>query len=799
MPTQDELAARDAERRRKYPAAAAIVFDTERDDPDAVARDIRIARELSQGSGHRVPRSLVSQYRDDLQQLSDLERARKILAASPKLAEWGIDPDNAALSKDDLERLARIERLAGDGWIEQPTAENVNADPKTRMSTSEVVLGHTKEFGKGVAEGVASDVVGKSLEGTGQMLAGLSDHLAYPTAEEHFDLARRIGRARYVPQVEVEAIRRDIEKLAAAVSGVGPQQDLQNAHVQLIRQTLSDVLDGRKQPNEAFDLIQPLFGGLSKVVVETTAGKRAGLAPRIANSKTASKRELKAIERDIDLLIGNGNQAYATTSFGRAENTQAAFARYVLGEVRAGRMTPDKANKALAPMLAPALETAGKVLQSTGEGIQTRSTELLKPAKGFEDSPARQLGKATGAAAGVMAATAVNPYFGATVAVTATVGDGVSEARKAGANESVQTQSGLANGSWALLTTLPFERFLFNPSTREGWLAIAERVGKTSVAEGTRSASQETVKNLDAIRSYDPNRSWYSGVWESFVKGAVVGGAFDLGGSAYRSVTGKDTKAPTAKQKQSAMNTFLDESVGSKTRERFPEAFESFSTSAAKGGPIENVHLRATALDEYARSQNIDPLTLVDPLPGVTRKDFDTAMAVDGDLRFPIANYAARIAGSEADAVLRPHLRVEPADTISPRSDPTPLPRDEASRAAAQKIHDGTIIELSASGFSPEAAASEALLRSTLYETLASRTGTSPMPLIIPDSPEMLFRSDIPVLSDGLMDSTSPLSFDGREKAAPSKILPETMNDVQKRVDPNPKYGPARPRNHWEN
>lgn len=795
MPTPDELA---AERRRKA-AAAAIAYDTEQDDPDSVARDLRIARELSQASERRVPRSLVSQYRPEFQQLSDLERVRKILAASPKLAEWGIDPDNIAQSKDDLERLARIERLAGDGWVAQPTAENVNADPKSRMSTSEVVVGQTKEFGKGVAEGVTSDIVGKSFEGTGQMLAGLSDHLTYPTAEEHDDLARRVSRARYVPQAEVEAINRDIDKLAAVHGVAGPWEDVRNAHIQLIRQTLSDVLDGRKQPNEAFDLIQPLFGGLSKVVVETTAGKRAGLAARIANSKAASKRELAAIERDIDLLIGNGHQDYAATSFGQAENTQAAFARYVLGQVRAGHMTSDKAREALVPMLAPALETAGKVLQSTGEEIQTRSKELFKPAKGFEDSIFHEMGKATGAAAGIAATTWVNPYLGASLALTATVGDGVSEARDAHASESVQTQSGLVNGSWALLTALPFERVLFNPAIRKGWLGIAERVGKTSATEGVKSASQETVKNVNAIGSYDPNRSWYSGVGESFVNGAVLGGAFDLGGRAFRTATGKDTPAPTAEQKQAAVHAAFDESAGSTTRERAPESFESFSAPAFKDGPIENVHLRAAVLDEHSRSQGMDPLTVVDTLNGVSRKDYSTAMAVDGDLRIPSAVYAARIAGSDADAVLRPHLRVDPTDSAPATLDAPPQPQGDAHRTAAQAVHDGTIIELSAAGYSPEAAASEALLRSTLYKTMATRTGTSPMPPIIPASPDALLQSDIPVLnSDGLMNSTSPLALDGRDKAAPPDVLPETMNDVQKRVDLNPIYGPDRPRNHWE-
>ncbi len=178
---------------------------------------------------------------------------------------------------------------------------------------------------------------------------------------------------------------------------------------------------------------------------------------------------------------------------------------------------------------------------------------------------------------------------------------------------------------------------------------------------------------------------------------------------------------------------------------------------------------------------------------------FATAMASGGDLRIPTATYATRMAGTDADAALRPHLRVDPTDTTSAAPEATTQPQDEARRAAAQDVHDGAVAELSAAGYSPEAAASEALLRSTLHKTMATRAGTGPTKLVIPASPEALLRSDIPVLSgDALTNSASPLALDGREKAVPSTILPETMNAVQERVDPNPKYGPPRPRNHWE-
>lgn len=784
MPTPDELA---AERRRKA-AAAAIVYDTEQDDPDAVARDLRIARELSQASERRVPRSLVSQYRPEFQQLSDLERARKILAASPKLAEWGIDPDNAAQSKDDLERLARIERLAGDGWIKQPTAENVNADPKSRMSTSEVVLGHAKELGKGFASGAISGLVGMGMEGTGQLLSGLSDQIVHPTVEGHYNLARRISQARYVPQAEVEAINRDIDKLAAASGSYGSTSfgQAQDAQIAMMRQTLSDVLDGRRQPKEAFDLLQPMFGGLSPVVIETTAGKRAALAERISHSKDLSKRQLATLERDIDQLL--------------TWRPERDAARATLGQVRSGAVDSDKALDALQRSLGFPLEVLGRDLQRAGEEVQNWSGKTFEADKGFENSPFRKIGEVGGVALGITGAYMADPALGIAVAVGAGAGSGASDARKSGGSESEQTEAALVNGAAGTLNVLPYERLLFSSTiVNKGILGIGERFAKGPVTGGVKNAAQTFVQDANAAASYDPNRNWYSGLWDSFVSGLVVDGALGLGRGVFRTVTGKDSPAPTAEQKQAAANAAFDEAAGSTTRERAPETFESFSTPAFKDGPIENVHLRAAVLDEHSRSQGMDPLTVVDTLNGVSRKDYATAMTVDGDLRIPSAAYAARIAGSDADAALRPHLRVDPAYTTTATPEVFPHSQDDASRAAAQAVHDGTIIELGAAGYSPEAAASEALLRSTLYRTMATRAGTNPMPPILPASPDALLQSDIPVLnSDGLMNSTSPLALDGRDKAAPSKILPETMNDVEERVDPNPIYGPDRPRNHWE-
>ncbi|WP_370677553.1 hypothetical protein [Pleomorphomonas sp. PLEO] len=887
MPTLDELAALDAERRRKLPAAAAIVFDTERDDPDAAARDVRIARELSRASGYRVPRSLVSQYRTDFQQLSAQERARKILAASPKTAEWWIDPDNAAQSKDDLESLARIERVARDGWVKHLTAiggktTEVTERPLSRLSSqtgsssasgnfdlprrisrarympkakveaikrdieklaaagasyastsfgnaqdaqivmmrrtlSEVLEGSKSprdalallqpssdpltETGKAALKAVVGDGIGGSVDFAGYMLSALSDSFVYPTVEGHFDLARRISRARYVPQAEVEAINQDIDRLAAqnAPSGVMSFGQAQDAQIAMMRRILSDVLDGSKQPRDAFDLLQPMFGGLSYQVTETEAAKRAALAPRISQAKTASKRELAAIDRDIDLLLSG---------------TDRDVVRSVLEKVQSGAIESAEALDSLQRWLDSPFDTLGKDLQRAGGTVQKIADEHFSTGEGYENS----ISQAIGSGIGTAALLGLTGFFGgagsaALLGGMMTGDKSLNEAKEARADKRTQTKAAAGGFFSGAITSLPLERLLFDPVIKgERFLGFLEWFGKRPVTEGTKNAFQQWLQNAAAINTYDPNRSWNFQVGNSFLGGASAVGLFDAVGPALRLFAGREANARTAEHKQAVVKAILDESAGSTTRERAPETFESFLKHLSKDGPIEYVHLPAATFDQYYRSQGIDPLTIIDTLTGVSRTDFAAAMAASGDLRIPTATYATRIV-DDADVALRPHLRVDPADAPPTAPDATPgVPdtaptapeatspqQDDTYHAATQEVHDGTISELSAAGYSPEAAASEALLRSTLYKTMATRAGTSPMPPIIPASPDALLQSDIPALnSDSLMNSTSHLALDGRDKAAPPNVLPETMNDVQKRVDLNPIYGPERPRNHWE-
>lgn len=87
--------------------AAQIVLGAVEENPDQLAGDLTLAKEFAKTTGNPTPPApLVKEYRNVFQQRIEEQRNRAVLSSSPRLAEWLLDPENAALSKDDLPGLS---------------------------------------------------------------------------------------------------------------------------------------------------------------------------------------------------------------------------------------------------------------------------------------------------------------------------------------------------------------------------------------------------------------------------------------------------------------------------------------------------------------------------------------------------------------------------------------------------------------------------------------------------------------------------------------------------------------------
>lgn len=185
---------------------------------------------------------------------------------------------------------------------------------------------------------------------------------------------------------------------------------------------------------------------------------------------------------------------------------------------------------------------------------------------------------------------------------------------------------------------------------------------KALFTEGGTEGLQQFNSNIAKWLGYNPEQSLGEGVLGSVMGGAGAGGGAHVAGLASAQIG--DRIAKRAEQAQAAENAsdFFKQihelTANSKLYERSPEAFQQFVEEAAKEGPVSDVYIDATTLAETLQQAGVDPSQLS---PSVAEQ-MQEAVASKGDVRIPIGEYAATLAGTDAAASLLPHLRANPGD-----------------------------------------------------------------------------------------------------------------------------------------
>lgn len=120
-------------------------------------------------------------------------------------------------------------------------------------------------------------------------------------------------------------------------------------------------------------------------------------------------------------------------------------------------------------------------------------------------------------------------------------------------------------------------------------------------------------------------------------------------------ISGETARAQQAEQDAKAMAALNDLAAQSKLRQRDPAAFEAFVQQAMEEGPIDNVYLDPKTLSQ----SGIDIAALAQASPSIAAQ-VTQAAATGEDIRIPIEEFAAKIAGTEFAQGLIPHLRTSP-------------------------------------------------------------------------------------------------------------------------------------------
>ena len=258
-------------------------------------------------------------------------------------------------------------------------------------------------------------------------------------------------------------------------------------------------------------------------------------------------------------------------------------------------------------------------------------------------------------------------------------------------------------------------------------------------------------------------------------------------------------KAQDAEARQAVFQELSGQAVNSKVRARMPDKFKDLVAQATANGPVENVYVPAEQFRDYFQSVGVDPYSLVEGLDGVSRDDFDAALAGGGDLQIPTSTYAAHIAGSEHDAFLMENMRFDPdeftaaeARDFNARVDEIRAQAEEAQTAAFQEeqfwrsteqtIYDTMVERLRIAGRSTDVATSEALLYPAFYRAMAERSQLTteeflqqyPLPQVQGAIPQGMQARDVDEFTRTL---AAARSFRGRRSAGGAPSLLEFIAD----------------------
>lgn len=111
--------------------------------------------------------------------------------------------------------------------------------------------------------------------------------------------------------------------------------------------------------------------------------------------------------------------------------------------------------------------------------------------------------------------------------------------------------------------------------------------------------------------------------------------------------------AQAAEQRTQFIERVNQLAAASKVRQRDVDTFEKFIDQAAEGAPVQNVYIDANTL---AQSGVADQLAALSPS---VAEQLPAALATGGEIQIPVAEYTARIAGSELSQSLIEDIRVE--------------------------------------------------------------------------------------------------------------------------------------------
>ena len=714
----DSMQPYDVWKRRQQSAAAASYIQSSDEDPDEVADSLNFARQYSERTGNPLPTlSMVREYRPTFQRIMDETRDKALLSTARKTATWyGENPMAVLLAKDDVYNLCSFEEMAqrfgqvpkafGDVTLPKQTPIGPAANPETPPSV--ILAGPSAPQQAPAPAPIAPDTqppdathenagsisqsVSSPVDPAGSNTPSSDPLEAQPTAQPAVQPASPNAPATGNAPAAVKDTRSDETKardaLIEEIANAANLTDEQAAALlqKIISQEALDPYNAKfyldavrtngATPDDVFtylahsssstvkrteefgqNLVEVPKGAASAAVTATgRIVEGTGQLMRIPKSE----EELARIDR-ISKAANLSDKDYALLDMelDKLSWFQAATAKRVLRDVRAGRLTADQAKA----RFDSTWDNLSQYLQTQGAHVGDFGETIFRPAAGYENSWGRMTGEILGAnLPNIVATVTVGRFAGTGVEILRAAGDGTAAARKANLSEGQQSLAAWAYAPTALVDKIPFDRVsspvlkrVYLNSFLQKWIAVGFK-------EGGAQASQLVAQNAAKHYFIDPKQEFSEKVAATFVAGGVAGIGKeiiqDAATVALRMLTrGRGSlhisasKPEAAIQDRQQFEELATTAESSKFRQRDPEGHREHTAEVLKDTKVEHFYTSPESVDNYGKATGADPFGLNDTPAMQVAKD------TGSDLKIPTTDYLAKSTPSKADADFRDSMR----------------------------------------------------------------------------------------------------------------------------------------------
>lgn len=189
--------------------------------------------------------------------------------------------------------------------------------------------------------------------------------------------------------------------------------------------------------------------------------------------------------------------------------------------------------------------------------------------------------------------------------------------------------------------------------------------GKAAVREGATEGAQQVIEDTGAgigTRAGLNPAQMADNALAATVGGAGFGGVVRAAGAGGEVVAERQQQQRTAQV--DATQSFLDEvavnAKESKLNGRAPDLYAGAVDEITRGQPHNQLYVDADALVEMFQSRGVDPRAGAEAL-GISAGDLATARASGGAVTIATGVWAAKVANTDLEAALRPHVTLDPS------------------------------------------------------------------------------------------------------------------------------------------